>query len=121
MQGPLDHLVMDGGQGRSAFTMKPDMNLKWGDVRFILDVKWKHINANGNDPKHDINQADMYQLFAYGKKYGCRHVALVYPKTERFQKPLRYTFDEELALSCFPFDVTDPQRSVGEIIDSVGA
>ena len=112
---------MDGGQGRSAFTMKPDMNLKWGNERFILDVKWKRINENDNGPKHGISQADVYQLFAYGKKYGCRHVALVYPKTNRFQEPLRYTFDEELALSCFPFDVTKQEKSVDEIIDSVGA
>ena len=112
---------MDGDQSRSAFTMKPDMNLKWDDVRFIFDVKWKRINENDNDSKHGISQADVYQLFAYGKKYGCRHVALVYPKTNRFRELLRYTFDEKLALSCFPFDVTDPRGSVDEIIKFVGA
>ena len=50
------------------------------------------------------------------KKYGCRKVALVYPETEEFDKPLDYRFDEHLALTCFPFDVTNPECSVREII-----
>lgn len=112
--------------GKPAFEMKPDITLMprdkaKGEATFILDTKWKRINENDNDSKHGISQADVYQLFAYGKKYGCRHVALVYPKTDRFQEPLWYTFDEELALSCFPFDVTDPRGSVDEIIKFVGA
>ena len=59
----------------------------------------------------------MYQLFAYGKKYGCKQVALVYPKTEQFREILRYKFDEDLSLFCFPFDVTRPQGSVEEILN----
>ena len=113
-QGPREYLVLE-----EVFAMRPDISLERGDERFILDVKWKRINEDDNDPKHGISQADMYQLFAYGKKYGCRHVALVYPKTNRFREPLRYKFDEELALSCFPFDVTKPEKSVREIIDDL--
>lgn len=120
-QGPIRHLVTDD-KGREFFAMKPDITLmSGGKPKFILDTKWKRINENDSDPKHGISQADMYQLFAYGKKYGCRHVAIVYPKTNRFREPLRYTFDEAFALSCFPFDVTKPQESVGDIIGSVGA
>ena len=111
-QKPLATLV-----ARVHFYMKPDISLikqgdKQDDVQFILDTKWKRINGEGSDSKHGISQADMYQLFAYGKKYGCKQVALVYPKTEQFQEMLRYKFDEELYLSCFPFDVTEPEDSV---------
>lgn len=124
-QAPIRHLVTDD-KGGTCFAMKPDITLMprdkaKGEATFILDTKWKRINENDNDSKHGISQADVYQLFAYGKKYGCRHVALVYPKTNRFREPLRYRFDEELALSCFPFDVTDPRGSVDEIIKFVGA
>ena len=114
-QRPIEHLVTND-KGQKLFAMKPDISLERGDERFILDTKWKRINENDHDPKHGISQADMYQLFAYGKKYGCRHVALVYPKTERFQKTLRYKFDKELALSCFPFNVTKPEDSVKKAI-----
>ena len=31
----------------------------------------------------------MYQLYAYGKRYGCGTVALVYPRTDDFEEPLR--------------------------------
>ena len=119
-QGPRKYLVKDN-QGNDVFAMKPDVSLmERGDgVRFILDAKWKRINEDDSDRKHGISQADMYQLFAYGKKYGCKQVALVYPKTEQFQDmdKLRYKFDEELSLACFPFDVTKPKESVREIID----
>ena len=104
--------------GKNVFYMKPDISLRSDNkTEFILDTKWKRINGEGSDPKHGISQADMYQLFAYGKKYGCKQVALVYPKTEQFQKILRYKFDDELSLSCFPFDVTRPQGSVAEILN----
>ena len=93
--------------------MKPDISLMFNNkAKFILDTKWKRINKDDSDRKHGIIQADMYQLFAYGKKYGCKQVALVYPKTKQFQDmdKLRYRFDEELSLACFPFDVTEPER-----------
>ena len=116
-QGPQKYLVTDG-QGNNAFAMKPDISLMSGDkTEFILDTKWKRISGEGSAPKHGISQADMYQLFAYGKKYGCKQVALVYPKTEQFQEMLRYKFDDELSLSCFPFDVTDPEYSVKKILN----
>ena len=103
--------------GKGVFYMKPDISLtKQDNVKFILDTKWKRIDGESSDLKHDISQADMYQLFAYGKKYDCKQVVLVYPKTEQFQEMLRYKFDEELSLSCFPFDVTKPKCSVKKIL-----
>ena len=122
-QGPQKHLVnrhdcLDRDhKDRKVFAMKPDISLiKQGDVQFILDTKWKRINGEGSDPKHGISQADMYQLFAYGKKYGCKQVALVYPKTEQFKKKLCYKFDDKLSLFCFPFDVKNPKCSVKKIL-----
>ncbi len=115
-QGPREPLASIDGKG--VFYMKPDISLMSGrETEFILDTKWKRINEESSDLKHGISQVDMYQLFAYGKKYDCKQVALVYPKTEQFQEMLRYKFDEELSLSCFPFDVTEPKCSVKKILD----
>ena len=106
--------------GKGVFYMKPDICLMSGDkTKFILDTKWKRINEDSDDLKHGISQADMYQLFAYGKKYSCKQVALVYPKTKQFQKELRYKFDEELSLSCFPFDVNNPKDSVETMLNDL--
>ena len=116
LQGPREYLVRDE-QGILTFAMKPDISLMSdGKTKFILDTKWKRVNGQANDRKHDISQADMYQLFAYGKKYGCEQVALIYPKTDAFCSPIHYEFDEALSLSCFPFDVTNPKGSVGDVV-----
>lgn len=116
-QGPRKYLTaINGGH---AFQMKPDISLRSeNSVLFILDAKWKRINGLSSNPKHGIDQADMYQLYAYGNRYGCRTVALVYPQTQEFTRPLRYRFlgeterNDGLTLLCLPFDVTDPKNSV---------
>ncbi len=121
-QGPQEPLASIGGE--KVFSMKPDISLMFNNkAKFILDTKWKRINKDDSDRKHGIIQADMYQLFAYGKKYGCKQVALVYPKTEQFQDmdKLRYRFNDELSLACFPFDVTEPEESVRKIIDCLSS
>ena len=102
-----------GTSNQRAFMMKPDISLRKGaHVAFILDAKWKRIDASADAPKHGIDQADMYQLYAYGKRYECDAVALVYPQTGTFTTKLRYRFDDDLTLLCLPFDVASPQKSV---------
>ena len=123
-QGPREYLATFNGQ--NAFMMKSDISLLSGDrVAFILDAKWKRINGRGAGPKHDINQTDMYQLYTYGKRYGCRTVALVYPQTQTFKDPLRYRFlgqadhHDNPTLICLPFDVANPQDSVRNSISNL--
>ena len=109
-QGPQWKLTRDP----EAFTMKPDMTLqKSGKAAFILDTKWKRLRSRADDPKkRGVSQADMYQLYAYGSRYGCRTVALVYPRTDDFDEPLRFVFYDDLTLLCLPFDVSMPRDSV---------
>ncbi len=109
-------------KGRKAFNMRPDISLiSDGNAEYILDAKWKRISGSAfSAPKHDISQSDVYQLYAYGKKYGCRTVALVYPRTNDFKDPLRYRLDDDLTLLCLPFDVANPKGSVTETIKALG-
>ena len=114
-QGPMKPLATRGDD--KVFYMKPDISLMYGGkADFILDTKWKRINAEDGDLKLGIHQADMYQMFVYGKKYECEKVALVYPKTKEFDKAKEFSFDEDLSLVCVPFDVTKPECSVRDII-----
>ena len=107
--------------GKGVFTTKPDIALKDGKgVRFILDAKWKGIDASSEDHKHGIDQDDMYQLYAYGKSYGCQAVALVYPRTGEFASELRYRFFDGLPLVCLPFDVMQPEESVERCLEVLG-
>ena len=113
-QGPWKYLATKDDHG--VFTMKPDISLISNNtVNFILDAKWKKVDVGSANRKHNIDQDDMYQLFAYGKNYKCKAVALVFPKTDRFDKPFEYKFTNEgLILKCLPFDVEKPEESVSD-------
>ena len=120
-QGPKEPLAhLNHLKGEGAFYMRPDISLtstdSQEDVIHILDTKWKRIDENSSDRKPNIIQSDMYQLYSYGKKYGCGKVALIYPRTKNFKEPFHYCFDEGLSLFCFPFDVENPKESVGKIV-----
>ena len=118
-QGPREAFTRITGE--DAFHMKPDIALlRSGEVRFVLDAKWKEIDGE-DKPKHGISESDVYQLYSYGRKFGCATVALIYPKTRKFASSLRYEFQDRmagqpLALHCIPFDVTQSEASVGEIM-----
>ena len=112
-QQPRRPLATDAA-GESAFKLIPDIVLmEHGKVRFILDAKWKRLDPEA--PNHGVSQDDAYQLFAYGKRYGCRRVVLVYPRTRAFHETLHFRFlnGHDLEMACFPFDVADCAGSVG--------
>lgn len=60
------------------FALRPDIVLKKGDRTVIMDTKWKKLI---NDPgkNYGISQPDMYQMYAYSKKYGTSEIWLLYP------------------------------------------
>ncbi|MGB8379384.1 MAG: McrC family protein [Rhodanobacteraceae bacterium] len=99
------------------FQLKPDVLLQRGGVRWVLDTKWKRLDATlGNTKdKYRLSQADFYQLFAYGHRYmdGKGDVFLVYPKTASFSEALpMFRYTDELRLWVVPFDLEE-----GAIVD----
>lgn len=116
-QGPQRPLV-ETPDGKGLFYMKPDISLLSGGApAFILDAKWKRLTAPAEDPKLGIVQSDLYQLFAYGKQYRVPEVALIYPRSDAFKKFVRYKFDDDLSLVCYPFDAENPRDSVKGLLD----
>ena len=118
-QGPMRHLATDAA-GKAAFRLKPDVVLSHrGQVRFVLDAKWKRLDPHA--PNHGVSQDDAYQLFAYGKRYGCRRVVLVYPRTTAFHEPLIFRFvgDLDLEMACFPFNVADSAGTVRRMVQDL--
>ena len=65
------------------FLMKPDIVITRKSDRciFVMDTKWKVLSES--KPNYGISQADMYQMYAYQKKYSAQNVTLIYPKTEK--------------------------------------
>lgn len=118
-----DHRVQTQAQSHSLcdhlqqpiFQLRPDLLISRGQERWILDTKWKLLNAQNRADKYGLSQADFYQLFAYGQKYlgGVGHMALIYPRTERFRHPLPpFEFGSGLRLEVLPFDL-DNERLLG--------
>lgn len=64
------------------FLMRPDLVVtrKTDGAIFVMDTKWKLLSAN--KPHYGISQPDMYQMYAYQKKYGAENITLLYPLTD---------------------------------------
>jgi 5-methylcytosine-specific restriction enzyme subunit McrC len=58
------------------------------------------------ESKFDISQADLCQLFAYGKKYKCKKLYLIYPQNDNFTEPLVFEYGEEMILRIYPLDLS---------------
>lgn len=101
-QGPQRSLIEQNKQ--SFFTLKPDITV-WKRVPRetqysldrIVDAKWKSLNPDLDD--WGIDEADIYQMLAYSKRYRCERLELVYPRpvdlTERSVPPVFRIDDDE--------------------------
>lgn len=103
LQDKRKHLVEEPRK----FALKPDIVITKEDKIIIADTKWKIIKE-----EKDISQSDMYQLFAYGKKYNNEELYLIYPKDGETQPALAYEYEKEkkLNLKVLFFDVTVDER-----------
>lgn len=94
-----------------AFMLKPDIIInKDKQDMIIADTKWKILSKEKLN--YGISQADMYQLYAYGTKYNCKKLFLIYPKDE-VEKEESYKFftgDNELSLKVLFFDLVDEKH-----------
>lgn len=88
------------------FGLKPDILVSAGTRRWVVDAKWKLLNAGAKN--YQLSQDDFYQLFAYGHAYlgGEGDMFLVYPRTDTFTDTLPpFRFSEQLRLHVVPFDL----------------
>ncbi len=108
LQNTQRHLV-DIHQGKSLFKLRPDIVIEKEKAYTILDTKWKTINTQSSQQNYGIEQKDMYQLFAYGKKYATTKktkLILLYPQQQNFQQALpTFHYDPQLVLQVLPFDL----------------
>ncbi|QPH99513.1 McrC family protein [Campylobacter concisus] len=94
LQHSEKHLV----EKPKSFRLKPDMFL---ESKFIADIKWKIVKS-----RDDISQADLYQLYAYGKKYECGRLYLVYPRISGIdQKAMKFKYESNMWLNVLYFDL----------------
>lgn len=74
--------------GAGRFHTRPDILVRRkGEVVLVIDTKWKRLKPRSEDPKRGISQADVYQMMAYGRLYGCRRLMLLYPHDAGLDHP----------------------------------
>lgn len=104
-------------QNRGRFALRPDLMIRLGELnKVVMDTKWKLLDVDAFNV--NISQSDIYQMFAYAKKYLNRpdegnDVILIYPYQDNFDKPLPEPFDldDGHKLWVVPFKINESMRS----------
>ena len=100
------------------FALRPDLVLKRKDGSIIImDTKWKRLDKKRN---YGISQNDMYQMYAYAKKYETSEVYLLYPKNEDVKpiEPIKFIDNNgEVCVYIFFVDVAKIEESVQELLN----
>jgi 5-methylcytosine-specific restriction enzyme subunit McrC len=58
-----------------------------------MDTKWKLLSNNVRN--YGISQSDMYQMYAYSKKYNAKKIVLLYPQPDNLsEKEISFHSDD---------------------------
>ncbi|MTI71443.1 MAG: restriction endonuclease [Firmicutes bacterium] len=108
------------------FLLKPDLLLK-GEKIIIMDMKWKLLRLD--ERNYGISQSDIYQMFAYAKKYDSKDIFLLYPITENitfndqyrrdFIDTFRFQYDCKITLHLFFIDLKKPKESINLLAERI--
>ena len=103
----------------SRFALRPDIVVTRNDKRkIILDTKWYRLI---DDPRanYGISQADMYQMYAYAKKYGTSEIWLLYPVNPEMQGHEQISFHskDNVHVNVFFMDVAHIEDSLKNLKD----
>lgn len=101
---------------RRQFALRPDIVMKRGERTVILDTKWKSLVDNER-VNYGISQADMYQMYAYAKKYQASEVWLLYPMNEEMRntEPILFDSGDGVRVSVFLVDVAQIEESLEKL------
>ena len=102
------------------FLMKPDIVIsdKIQKQVFIMDTKWKVLSDS--KANYGISQADMYQMYAYQKKYSSENVTLIYPMTDKVEnKGIQYQSKDGVNVKIFFVDLYCINESLEKLIEEM--
>ena len=97
------------------FSLRPDIVItrKSDGSVFIMDTKWKLLNNNPS-ANYGVSQVDMYQMYAYQKKYdNAKNVTLLYPLTETLSAnaDINYASDDGAIVKVKFIDLISIEKS----------
>ena len=98
-----------------AFALRPDIVLEFEGRKVVLDTKWKLLSDNARNS--GISQSDMYQMYAYGKKYDAKRVVLLYPNSEKVSRTdIAYLSNDNVKVDVSFIDLRDADKSISELV-----
>lgn len=135
------YLVDRHCNGKGMFRLRPDIVVESNQDSLhydcvIIDTKWKAIDSYSPKSNYLIDIKDMYQLYAYGRKYmqgesvKAGHnvvpkLVLLYPYSEKFNQPLpEFVYEDVLEkyglkLMVVPFDLADSKSYEKQILNII--
>lgn len=108
---------------KDIFRLKPDIvveNIQNKKI-VVLDTKWKVLNGD-KGKNYGISQGDIYQMYAYGKKYDTERVVLLYPMNEMIGKDCKFNFtpsdndSDKVNVHVRFLDLKDEERFIDKIV-----
>lgn len=98
---------------RNQFALRPDIVITKGDRTIIMDTKWKSL-VNNEKANYGISQGDMYQMYAYSKKYDTPEIWLLYPVNDvmREHTPIVFKSEDHVEVHLFFVDVANIEESL---------
>lgn len=105
---------------RYQFALKPDIVMRKDGRTVVLDTKWKRLYNKDRD-NYGISQVDMYQMYAYSKKYQTPEIWLLYPINEemRGHAPIKFESGDETTVNLHFVDVDKIEDSLQELKDKI--
>lgn len=101
------------------FLLRPDIVItrKCDNAIFICDTKWKLLSSH--TANLGISQADMYQMFAYQKKYNAKNITMLYPITDQTTSANSIQFDsgDGVIVRVSFIDLFDIKNSLINIVE----
>lgn len=104
-------------ESRDVFSLRPDIVIRTKtNHTYVMDTKWKRLYNSPNN-NYGISQADMYQMFAYSKKYNTPYIWLLYPVTEEMvnHKPIVFKSNTDTEVRVFFVNVAQIQDTLEEL------
>ncbi len=104
------------------FGLRPDIVISWeNNPQIILDTKWKSLTDKPGE-NYGISQADMYQMYAYAKKYQTSEVWLLYPQNAEMgnhkdKEEIAFHSDDGVNVRLFFVDLAHIEESLALLLN----
>jgi 5-methylcytosine-specific restriction enzyme subunit McrC len=123
LQAGARHLATETQHQKPAFLLKPDILIQSGRTPLaVADTKWKRLDSKAQDL--GVSESDVYQLLAYGHRYGVERAYLLYPHHPALGFPglkREYEIQGKLRLAIVTLDLARLETMPQLLVETLGS